>query len=549
MYDIFFLGDSNSRWENFKSRYPKSQLVNKQITISELKSKTFTSMFWVVRDDFIVNENFNLDSYRVTKWDDKFVHVFKNRNFYDGLCLIPKSLNISNKEFDHRFFVDKKQIDIIASNPVPFQKFYIDSYEEYLNAADLSSTDMFWAIWNDIIVEENFDFTYYVPYYDSFHRNITHVFKNHSYYDGVCLFSKKTKVSKKEIKYRFFTEKKEIDIISSHPKPYDRFVIDTYEDYLKAKELSSTEMFWVIGKEIEITNNDIFDIYFSHHNFYDRNENHVFKHRFRNEDTYNGVMLLSKNKPLTAKEINYRFLIEKKQHEVLASKMKPYDIVFISYNESNADENYEVLLKRFPRSKRIHGVKGIHQAHIEAAKLVESGMFWVVDGDAAIEETFNFDYEVSRYELDIVHVWKSRNPINDLIYGYGGVKLLPKNLTLSMDVNSADMTTSISKRFKPMPDVSNLTSFDTDPFNTWKSAFRECVKLSSKTISGQLDKETEERLDIWCSIGKDKKFGNYAIDGAIEGRRYGEENKSNIESLKKINDFEWLKFQFDRLYG
>jgi hypothetical protein len=544
MYDIFFLGDSNLRWENFKFIYPKSQLVNKEITISELKSKTFTSMFWVVRDDFIVNENFNLDSYRATKWDDKFVHVFKNRDFYDGLCLIPKSLNISNKEFDHRFFIDKKQIDIIASEPIPFQKFYIDSYEEYLNAADSSSTDMFWAIWNDIIIEENFDFTYYVPYYDSFHRNITHVFKNQSYYDGVCLFSKKTRVSKKEIEYRFFTEKKEIDIISSSPKPYDRFVIDTYEDYLKAKETSSTKLFWSVPKEVEILDNFKFDFYTPERNF-----NHVFQHRFRNEDTYNGVMLLSKNKPLTAKEINFLFLIEKKQHEVLASKMKPYDIVFISYNESNADENYKVLLKRFPRSKRIHGIKGIHQAHIEAAKLVESGMFWVVDGDAAIEETFNFDYEVSRYELDIVHVWKSRNPINDLIYGYGGVKLLPKDLTLAMDVDSADMTTSISKRFKPMPDISNLTSFDTDPFNTWKSAFRECVKLSSKTISGQLDKETEERLDIWCSIGKDKKFGNYAIDGAIEGRRYGEENKSSIESLKKINDFEWLKFQFDRLYG
>ena len=45
-----------------------------------------------------------------------------------------------------------------------------------------------------------------------------------------------------------------------------------------------------------------------------------------------------------------------------------YDIVFISYQEPNADENYDKLKERFPLAKRVHGVKGIHQAHIEAAK-------------------------------------------------------------------------------------------------------------------------------------------------------------------------------------
>ena len=34
-----------------------------------------------------------------------------------------------------------------------------------------------------------------------------------------------------------------------------------------------------------------------------------------------------------------------------------YDIVFISYNESNADKNYAVLKSRFSMAKRVHGVK------------------------------------------------------------------------------------------------------------------------------------------------------------------------------------------------
>lgn len=55
-----------------------------------------------------------------------------------------------------------------------------------------------------------------------------------------------------------------------------------------------------------------------------------------------------------------------------------YDIVFISYQELNADENYAALKERFPMVKRVHGVKGIHQAHITAAKKCFTKMFWAV---------------------------------------------------------------------------------------------------------------------------------------------------------------------------
>jgi hypothetical protein len=218
-----------------------------------------------------------------------------------------------------------------------------------------------------------------------------------------------------------------------------------------------------------------------------------------------------------------------------------YDIIFISYDEPNADENFAKLKARFPYAQRVNGVKGIHQAHMIAAKKSFTKMFWVVDGDAEIIDTFNFNYVVSDYDLENVHVWRSRNPVNGLEYGYGGVKLLPKLLTLNMDLTKPDMTTSISPLFKAMPEISNVTAFNTDPFNSWKSAFRECVKLASKTIDRQNDDETLDRLDVWCSIGTDLDV----LAGAQEGRKYGLENKDNIAALKKINDFDWLKEKFN----
>jgi hypothetical protein len=238
-------------------------------------------------------------------------------------------------------------------------------------------------------------------------------------------------------------------------------------------------------------------------------------------------------------------LIEKKEYDLVASKLKLYDIVFISYNEPNADENFAKLIDRFPRAKRVHGVKGIHQAHIAAAKLATTPMFWVVDGDAIIEDDFQFDLLLPKHDTDIVHVWLSKNPINGLTYGYGGVKLLPKNLTINMDMSSVDMTMAISKKFKVIKEVSNLTVFNTDPFNTWKSAFRECVKLASRPVDSGYQEETEDRLITWCSIGSDKLYGEYSIAGARAGKQYGLLNIADADQLRKINDFEWLQKQFN----
>ena len=117
-----------------------------------------------------------------------------------------------------------------------------------------------------------------------------------------------------------------------------------------------------------------------------------------------------------------------------------------------------------------------------------------------------------------------------------------------MDITSTDMTMNISTRFKAMEEVSNITAFNTDPFSTWRSAFRECVKLASKSIQGQVDSETEDRLNVWCSKGKDRLYGEYAISGALAGRAYGQENAGNLPALTLINDYDWLKTQFQQTH-
>ena len=226
-----------------------------------------------------------------------------------------------------------------------------------------------------------------------------------------------------------------------------------------------------------------------------------------------------------------------------------YDIAFITYNcpEPATTERYIELIKQFPNQRvyRVNGVKGIHQAHIEAAKRAKTDMFYVIDADAKILPGFKFDLRLDPSEEDIVHVWRAINPVNGLDYGNGGIKLLPTELTKNLNVNSTDMTTSISPRFKAVDEVSNITMYNTDPLSTWRSAFRECAKLSSKIIPGQVDYETEARLDKWVNYPSDAEFAEYSRGGASAGQWYGSTHKGDLAALSKINDYDWLAEQFE----
>jgi radical SAM protein with 4Fe4S-binding SPASM domain len=216
------------------------------------------------------------------------------------------------------------------------------------------------------------------------------------------------------------------------------------------------------------------------------------------------------------------------------------DVIFISYNESNAEENWARVLDKAPHAKRVDGVKGILEAHKAAAELSETDMFYVVDGDAYLVDDWQFNFQPGLYDRDCVYVWHSQNPINDLTYGYGGVKLFPKNLLLEVTDWGTDLTTSISNKLKVLDKISNVSRFNTDEFSTWRSSFRECAKLYSNSAD-ENDIDSIERLEAWMSRGNDRPFGPASIAGAQSGLEYSKNNKD----ISNINDREWLQQKFN----
>lgn len=313
----------------------------------------------------------------------------------------------------------------------------------------------------------------------------------------------------------------------------------------EAQSACSTKMFWAVWPGVVVDYNFNFK-------FKPSKDKEGYAHVWPNNSEKNppSVVLFPKNKRISVRELEYRFFVGMVKMDSVATYSKCYDVVFLSFNEPNSALNFKHLKNhpgiRYNNLLTVSNVPGIVKAHKTAASLVSTPMFWVVDADAVVEPDFDFSLQLSDEELDIVHVWRSKNPVNGLVYGHGGIKLLPTSLTLQLSDDAVDATTSISKRFKAMPQISNVEAFNSSPLLAWRTAFRECAKLASRVIEGQVDVETQERLDAWCFNTSSEEFAEYARGGASAGKWYGETYKADKEKLSKLNDYDWLAAEFEQ---
>ena len=305
----------------------------------------------------------------------------------------------------------------------------------------------------------------------------------------------------------------------------------------------TTDYFYVItDPQIETIDFDF--------SFYPEKWDNEYLHVWNNDLTIRlySVEQVKKNPLKYAEQSIEKGKVKIKNHDQIVYRQKPYDIIFISFYESYADDNFDKLKTRFPRAKRVNGISGIFAAHKKAAAIARTPMFYVVDADAVITDNFDFNYQPTDLEKQCVNVWRSINPVNDLVYGYGGVKLFPTYHLRETSNWKIDFTTSIGDGMFAKDEISNTSTFNDTPFDAWKSGFREAVKLSSKIIHNQLDEETEKRLEVWCSTGSDRLNGKYVINGAIHGKDYGSRYADNIEALSVINNFNYLQARFNAIY-
>jgi hypothetical protein len=220
-------------------------------------------------------------------------------------------------------------------------------------------------------------------------------------------------------------------------------------------------------------------------------------------------------------------------------------IYFLYNDEANRAANWQRLDSRTQgHAQAVKSVGTIFESHKHIADLCDHDRFYVVDGDNWIADSFNFD-KIIDLKPRAVAVFRSRNPINGLVYGHGGIKLFSKDCFSIDRLTSADMTTTLADHYIKVNVLASEHRFNYSAYSTWRTAFREAVKLSSGINKNNNDQESQERLTMWCEAGSETEWGYFSIHGARAGCAWAGQDFNPMA----VNDFAWLEEQFKRWIG
>ena len=237
-------------------------------------------------------------------------------------------------------------------------------------------------------------------------------------------------------------------------------------------------------------------------------------------------------------------------------------VVFISYDEPEADENFARLAQAAPHAARVHGVTGFDAAHRRAGDLAQTPHVVTVDADNVIVEPDFFARRIAfaPQELTAVISFSARIAHNGLAYGNGGVKIWPRPLLQGLRTHEAapdrgaavDFAWRIPQiRALGMPSETRVTG---SPLQAFRAGFREGMRLTmhrgvplptafpelapAEAVARGIGRRNLDRLRLWCSVGRDVENGDWAILGARTGCVMAVLDRAE---MARVADFDWIE--------
>jgi hypothetical protein len=250
----------------------------------------------------------------------------------------------------------------------------------------------------------------------------------------------------------------------------------------------------------------------------------------------NDIMLVPGNK-----DIKQFYDIDRSVQFDFDYHVKPMDIVFLSYDEPSAEENWKKLKDRYPsRAKRIQGVQGRTKAYHTAAKLSETDYFFAVFPTIELDSNFDFAFQPDRLREACHYIFHCKNPVNGLEYGHRAVILYNKQLCLATTEPGLDFT--LSQLHTVVPQLCGTSHFNQTPEISWRVAFREVLKLCEMKPTV----ESKYRLKKWCELGTGR-YAPLVQRGALDAVSYYREVDGNKDALQLSYELDWLKDKFNSI--
>jgi hypothetical protein len=246
---------------------------------------------------------------------------------------------------------------------------------------------------------------------------------------------------------------------------------------------------------------------------------------------------------LASQIYDYPYIIKQKSADLPLTLL---DIIYISNGESNAEEIYEHLINITGREvKRVQNIDGRDNAFKIAAEMSSTPWFFKIPAKLKVKEDFDWSWQPDWLQEPKHYIFHARNPVNGLEYGHMAMVAYNKRLVLDTDLEGLDFT--LSQPHAVVPLLSGTAYYNADPLMTWRTAFREVIKLKDDVAKTD-SVESNYRLDVWINDA-DGNNAEWSLRGASDAVAYYNQVGGNYKELMRSFNWHWLKEYFNSIYS
>ena len=562
---MFFIDKSNkestSRFNELKLRYPqlqKTRYLNSWVdTINRCITKAETKLFWVLNSELDYSE-FNFDFYP-SPWQMNMIHVFgtqwshwgntymvNKETFAEDTKYVKIIEHLSNLNFVKQrkakatnvlydiVYIDhgNKDLSDINNLIIKYEKSYLTTFRNMLDKLPVKKEHYIWVA-STICDYTNFDFTYIC---DPFAKEQLHVFPSAKQKFGDTFLIDVNRLRELINDMTTLEDYNKINFNQSQRvKRLEAPVIITEEDTHVSSINTEFDFPYAVftnsdNKDIKVVDNEPMNMW-----------SYETKNIIITSEGGTRIIVPKEARKYIKNELyDYPYIMSNDR----LAKSNPMDIVFFSNGEACAESNYEHLLKlteKLPNKVvRIDGINGRVKSQHAAAESSATPWYFLVNAKLKVDSKFDFNWQPDRLQIPKHYIFHATNPVNGLVYGHQAIVANNKKLTLENFGTGLDFT--MDSEHEVVAINSGIGMYNSSEWDTWRTAFRECIKLkSSRTM------ENKERLDVWLNVSTGE-FSEYSIQGAKDAVEYYYEVEGEFEKLRLSYDWPWLRTYYETKY-
>lgn len=540
MYDVFYTGKK-------PNLFPFEQPVT---TVEQAQQLSRTPYAWVI-DGANDYSKFNFN-FKPVPWEAHFTHVWSSQHQRNGgTVLVPKqgdiqwhylqTPSVQRVDVPEIYFMDffnpeaDKEFDLLQKQyPHARRIRYVDSHlNVFKRICNLAKTPYVWII-SSICDYSNFDFTWHPAQWQ---EHMIHCFPSGNQQRGDTFYLSVSEFKKQEA---------ELEIL-------DWFNVINYCSEQRLIRHTWPTVFYSGDNLVQEIKNHQFTApysFFSNlENVYAEQNICMWREKDREIVSFtrsNATCIVPKDAKsyIKTQVYDYPYINTEKNNYF---REDPLDIVYISNGEPNEEEYWDILSRAsYAKSNErrwIRGVDGRQAAYQAAARASTTPWFFAVFAKLRVEETFRFDWQPDYFQEPKHYIFHAKNSLNGLQYGHMAMIAYNRDLILNTkEIVGLDYTLSAPHQVVPL--LSGVAEFNQDEWTTWRTAFREVLKLKYFTENGG-SIETHSRLKTWSTVANGK-YADVCLKGAKDALAYYDEVDGDYEKLMLSFEWSWLRDRFNK---